>query len=229
MINNILNKVRHTFTRLEWHDLKNIEPVSRLFGLDRGTPIDRYYIGSFLAEKSAYIKGRVVEVADNFYSKKYGTGVTSYEVLHVEKRSNATIVGDLSKKETLPISIIDCFICTQVLNFIFDFQGATDGAYQMLKPGGVMLTTVGAISQISRYDADRWGHYWSFYPQGIARAFEKVFGSKNVEVNSFGNSLSAISFIEGISSEELKKDELDFNDKDYPVTISILARKNSKL
>lgn len=228
MLNNILTRVRHTCTRLEWHDLKNTEPVSRLFGLDRGTPIDRYYINKFLAEKRIFIKGTVLEVADNFYSKKYGTGVTSYEVLHVENRSNATIVGDLSRKETLPVNTIDCFICTQVLNFIYDFQKAIEGAFQMLKPGGIMLATVGAISQISRFDADRWGHYWSFYPQGIAKAFERVFGSENVEVIPYGNSLSAISFIEGLAAEELKKSQLDFNDQDYPVTITIFARKESE-
>jgi SAM-dependent methyltransferase len=229
MTNKIVNRLRFTLSRLEWHDLKNVEPVSRLFGLDRGTPIDRYYINNFLAEKREYITGKVLEVADNFYSEKYGTNVTSYEVLNVVDRSNATIVGDLTKIETLPLNTIDCFICTQVLNFIFDFQKAVEGAYHMLKPGGVMLATVGGISQISRYDANRWGHYWGFYPQGIAKAFEKVFGLKNVDVHSLGNSLSAISFIEGIAAEELEKSELDFNDQDYPVTITIFARKDSSL
>jgi hypothetical protein len=229
MTSKIVNRLRFTFSRLEWHDLKNVEPVSRLFGLDRGTPIDRYYIDNFLAGKREYIKGTVLEVADNFYSKKYGTEVTSYEVLNVVSRSNATIVGDLTKTETLPLNTIDCFICTQVLNFIYDFQKAIEGAYYMLKPGGVMLATVGGISQISRYDANRWGHFYSFYPQGIAKAFEKVFGLKNVEVNSLGNSLSAISFIEGIAAEELNKEELDFNDLDYPVTITIFAKKESSL
>jgi SAM-dependent methyltransferase len=225
MITEISRRVRFTITRLGWHDLKNTEPVSRLFGLDRGTPIDRYYIEHFLSEKKVHIKGNIVEIADNFYSKKYGTDVNTYEVLHVEKHPNATIIGDLTKKETLPSGKFDCFICTQVLNFIFDFQGAIKGAYQMLKPGGIMLATVGGISQISRYDADRWGHYWSFYPQGIGKAFENVFGVENVEVKAFGNSLSAISFIKGIAAEELKKAELDFYDQDYPVTITILAQK----
>jgi SAM-dependent methyltransferase len=225
MITEISRRVRFTITRLGWHDLKNTEPVSRLFGLDRGTPIDRYYIDQFLTEKSSHIKGKIIEVADNFYSKKYGTEVTSYEVLHVEKNSTATIVGDLTKKETLPYSTFDCFICTQVLNFIYDFHGAIEGAYHMLKPGGIVLATVGGISQVSRYDADRWGHYWSFYPQGIGKAFENVFGVNNVELNAFGNSLSAISFIKGIAAEELKKAELDFYDQDYPVTITIMAQK----
>ena len=95
----------------------------------------------------------------------------------------------------------------------------------MLKPGGVVLATVAGISQVSRYDADRWGHFWSFYPQGIELAFKKVFGDENVEMQAFGNSLAAISFLKGIAQEELSKEELDFYDPDYPVSITICARK----
>ena len=89
-----------------------------------------------------------------------------------------------------------------------------------------MLATVSGISQVSRYDADRWGHYWSFYPQGIDESFKKVFGADAVQVNSFGNSLSAASFLKGIAAEELKSEELDYFDRDYPVTITIIARKS---
>lgn len=31
-----------------WHNLRNLEPISRVFALDRGTPIDRVYIEDFL-------------------------------------------------------------------------------------------------------------------------------------------------------------------------------------
>ena len=88
-----------------------------------------------------------------------------------------------------------------------------------------MLATVSGISQVSRYDADRWGHFWSFYPQGIERAFKQVFGDDNVTIQTFGNSLAAISFVKGIAQDELSKEELDFNDPDYPVSITICARK----
>src|SRR5690606_21146532 len=105
-----------------------------------------------------------------------------YEVLHVEKTGSATIVGDLSAPGTLPESVVDCFIATQTFNFIFDFQKAIEGAHRLLKPGGVLLATVGGISPISRYDADRWGHYWSFYPQGIEKAMQRVFGDNQVTI-----------------------------------------------
>lgn len=223
MIKKIISRLG--ISRLQWHDLKNVRPVSTVFGFDRGTPIDRYYIEKFLAENRQHISGKILEVAESHYSKKFGHNVSTYEVLHVEKNKNATIIGNLTQGETLPTNVIDCFICTQVFNFIFEFQKAIEGAHQLLKPGGVLLATVSGISQISRYDADRWGHYWSFYPQGIGQSIKKVFGEGNVEINSYGNSLTAISFLKGIAMEELSKDELDFADPDYPVSINIVARK----
>lgn len=220
----VFSKLR--ISRLKWHDLRSTQPVSKVFGTDRGTPIDRFYIEAFLKENQKYIKGKVLEIGGSKYSKQFGSGVVSYEVLHVEPKSNATIVGDLTKIETLPGNSIDCFICTQVLNFIFDFQRAIQGAHHLLKPNGVILATVGGISQVSTYDADRWGHFWSFYPQGIERAFENVFGEHNVDVKVYGNSLSAISFIKGLAHEELTHEELNFQDSEYPVSITIVARKS---
>ena len=223
LLNKILSKLR--VSRLAWHDLKSIHPISRMFGLDRGAPIDRYYIENFLSRHRTYIRGSVLEVADSRYTQTFGSHVTAYEVLHVEKSDQATIIGDLTKSDTLPANHFDCFICTQVLNFIFDFPQAIAGIHQVLKPGGIVLATVSGISQVSRYDADRWGHFWSFYPQGIERAFKKVFGDDNVTIQTFGNSLAAISFVKGIAQDELSKEELDFNDPDYPVSITICARK----
>jgi hypothetical protein len=223
MIKKIFNKLG--ISRLQWHDLKSVKPVSNVFGFDRGTPIDRYYIEKFLEKNRQYISGAVLEVADNHYSKKFGSQVTSFEILHVERDKKATIVGNLADKVTLPSNLIDCFVCTQVFNFIFDFQAAIEGAHQMLKPGGVLLATVSGISQISRFDADRWGHYWSFYPQGISKSMTKIFGEENVKIDTYGNSLTAISFLKGIAMEELTVSELDFIDPDYPVSINVVATK----
>jgi hypothetical protein len=140
-----------------------VEPISRLFGFDRGMPIDRYYINAFLNNNKNFIKGKVLEIAENTYSKQFGSNVTAYEILNFDdSNKNATIIGDLTKPETLPENTINCFICTQTLNFIFDVQNAIIGCYKLLCPGGVLLATVSGISQISRYDMNRWGDYWRF-------------------------------------------------------------------
>ena len=41
---------RVPFGSVRFGDLRRLSPISRHFGFDRGTPIDRYYIEGFLAE-----------------------------------------------------------------------------------------------------------------------------------------------------------------------------------
>jgi hypothetical protein len=207
----------------------SVEPVSRTFGLDRGMPIDRYYIETFLKDNKQFIQGRVLEVAESTYSKRFGTNVTSYEVLHYDcSNKKATIIGDLTKPDTLPEQSVDCFICTQTLNFIFDVQNAIIGCYKLLN-GGAFLGTVAGISQISRYDMDRWGDYWRFTDMSIKLMLESVFGKGNVEVVTFGNALAATAFLKGLAVDDLPDPTLlDVKDPDYQVTIGFRAIKNEK-
>lgn len=136
-------------------DRISTRPASYDFGLSRGTPIDRYYIESFLQENKTDIRGVVLEIAESTYTKQFDHGVTSFEVLHVDASNRkATIIGNLTQPETLPEKMVDCFICTQTLNFIFDVRKAIEGCFRLLKDGGVFLGTVSGISQISRYDMD---------------------------------------------------------------------------
>ena len=214
---------------VNFDDFSRIMPISRFFGLDRGTPIDRYYIEKFLAKQASHIKGRVLEVANNHYSKRYGADrVTHFEILYQTADSKATIVGDLTDKNTLPANIIDCFICTQTFNFIFDVRQSIEGAYHMLKPGGVLLATLAGLSQISRYDMDRWGDYWRFTTASANQLFSEVFGNE-VEVTCYGNLLAAKALLDGLAVEDLPDIKmLDEQDPDYQVIITVRAVKGKR-
>jgi SAM-dependent methyltransferase len=214
-------------TPINFLDYNRVTPVSPIFGLDRGTPIDRYYIERFLESQSHLFKGRTLEIGDSTYSKRFGDGrVGAFEVLNVTSSNpETTIVGDLTDMATLPNEIIDCFICTQTFNFIFDVKKALVGAHHLLKPGGVMLATVAGISQISRFDMDRWGDYWRFTTASVYKLLEPIF-SGEVEIVSFGNVLAATAFLQGVTVEDLPKVSLlDFHDPDYQMLIGIIARK----
>ena len=227
MIGELLRYISRRKVNVIFDDLKMNKPVSKVFGLDRGTPIDRRYIDEFLLKNSHYIKGKVLEVGDSSYSKKFAGGkVTSFEVLHaVTGNKAATIIGDLTDPATLPENYVDCFICTQTFNFIFEVQKAIAGAHRLLKPGGILLATVAGISQISRYDMDRWGDYWRFTTASIDRLFRPVF-TGGVEVETFGNVLAATAFLQGVAVEDLPDSSLlDERDEDYQLIIAIVARK----
>ena len=58
------------------------------------------------------------------------------------------------------------------------------------------------------------------------RLFEEIFPENNVWVEAYGNVLTAIAFLEGLASEELRREELDHYDPDYPVTIAVRAVKS---
>jgi len=148
--------LKRLFNKPNWKNLCSIKPVSKVFGFDRGQPIDRYYIEKFLLENHQYIKGVVLEIGDNYYSKKFGTNIEKIEVLHYTSGNpKATIMGDLTDVSMLPKNKTDYFIYTQTLNFVYNFQDAIKSSYYLLKKGGIILAIVAGISQISRYDMNR--------------------------------------------------------------------------
>ena len=226
MAGELIQRIKRTFYKPQWHNLRSLQPISKVFGYDRGTPIDRVFIEDFLEKNASTITGKVIEIADERYTKMFGSNLEENDILHISKDcQEATIIGDLTNTATLPEEIYDCFICTETLPFIYDFKKAIYGGWYLLKPGGVMLATVGGISQISRFDMDRWGEYWRFTDLGIQKAFEESFPGGKFEVNCYGNVLVATSFLQGISAEELSHEELFTNDDDYQVIIVIKATK----
>jgi SAM-dependent methyltransferase len=195
--------------------------------MERGQPIDRYYIQRFLAQRADDIQGRVLEIGDNTYTCQFGQErVTESVVLHVaEQKERVTLIGSLTEKQTIPAASFDCLIITQTLQAIFDIQAAVDTIYHSLKPGGVALITIPGISKISRYDMDRWGYYWSFTTRSIKELFSAVFPPENLQIEAHGNVLVAISFLHGLASQELRQKELDYCDPDFEVLITLRAQK----
>jgi SAM-dependent methyltransferase len=207
--------------------LGSLKPLSRVFGGDRGIPIDRYYIEKFLAENSHLIKGHVLEVAGSTYTRKFGgDNVAGASVLHANNdKKNVDIVGNLETGEGIPKNKIDCFILTQTLLCIFDVQTAAQNAIKLLKPGGALLLTVPGITQISRFDYERWGQYWSFTDLSVRKLFEKIVPPANIEVKTYGNVKAASAFLYGLALHEVKKKDLDYTDPDYQMVISAIIKK----
>jgi SAM-dependent methyltransferase len=208
-------------------NLRRLSPISLHWGSERGKPIDRYYIERFLSACASDIRGRILEIGDDKYTRMFGDDrVSQSDVLHVaESRSKVTIIGDLTNADHIPSDTFDCIILTQTLQAIYDVPAAIRTVYRILRPNGVALVTVPGISKISRYDMDRWGYYWSFTTKSMQRLFEAVFPADKVQVHANGNVLAAISFLYGLATEDLRKKELDFQDPDYELLITIRAMK----
>lgn len=159
-------------TRRRAELLTSATPASRRFGVERGLPIDRYYIAKFIdrfgrdsAPLGNGIRGRVLEIAEPLYVRgpdafaaRLAGGslppvlpeVEQVDVLDLSPNNpEATIVADLSASASdLPEEAFDCVICTQTLQFIYDIRAAVRSLHRLLKPGGVVLATVPGISQL---------------------------------------------------------------------------------
>lgn len=202
------------------------EPISRVFGLDRGKAIDRVYIENFLENYKEHIKGKVLEIAENTYTLKYGEGrVKESCILHVNGTGKNVIKGNLETGEGIEDDSFDTMIITQTLMFLFDVHSAVNHIYYALKRGGTALLTVAGISQVSRYDDSRWGHYIGFYETGIRKLCCGFFGEENVEISVYGNVKTATAMLYGLCSEDLHPGDFAVHDKDYPVIIGLALHK----
>ena len=213
---------------LQFGSLRRTRPISRIFGLDRGLPIDRYYIEKFLSSNSKDIQGRVLEIGDDQYTKKFGSSlVARSDVLHVvEGNPKATIVADLTDADDIPSDSFDCIIITQTLQMIYDLHSAINQLYRVLKPNGVILATSHGITKIARRKGrDPWGEYWHLTTQSAWLLFRERFPDENIRVSCYGNILTAIANLHGLAAEEFSTDELDYPDPDYEVIVAVRAVK----
>jgi SAM-dependent methyltransferase len=210
---------------IDFGDFARTRPVSADFGWDRGKPLDRVYIDEFLEASRADVRGRALEIGDSSYCRRFGTGVTQQEVLHVDPTNReATIVGDLSEPDVLAPNSFDCLLITQTLHLIFDLEQAAAQLHRALLPGGVLLLTVPGITPIDRREwRDSW--YWSLTEMSVRRLFEPLFGSENIQIETRGNVYAATCFLQGLASEEVDIAKLRPTDDAFPVVVSLRARK----
>jgi SAM-dependent methyltransferase len=213
---------------VEFGDLGEVEPLSRVFGGDRGMPLDRYYIESFLARHASDVRGIVAEIGDNTYTRRFGRErVLRSEIIDSPESNNpdATIRVDLQNEEAIDADRFDCMILTQTLHMIYDIRGAIKTIHRALAPGAVVLATVPGITSIGAEDGpEKW--FWAITQSAARRLFEERFGPSHVHVEQFGNVLAATAFLQGCAFEELDRASLDIIDPLYPVITGIRAEKS---
>lgn len=218
---------RPPYQMVRFGSLRRVTPIHAGFSIGRGEYIDRYYIERFLEQNAASIKGRVLELAENEYTLRFGgKRVTQSDVLDVRLgHPLATIIADLTTGDNIPDDSFDCIILTQVLNFIYDVKAAIRTVHRVLKPGACVLVSVSGIAQMAQDEMEYCGDYWRFTSLSLRMLFEEVFPKENVTVESQGNVLAAVAFLHGLAIEELRQEELDFRDPNFELSILLKAVK----
>ncbi|MEO8349714.1 MAG: polysaccharide deacetylase family protein, partial [Acidobacteriota bacterium] len=212
---------------LDWGGLRRLEPVSRVWGVDRGQPIDRWYIECFLGGRRRDIRGRVLEVKDSTYTHAFGGGVERADVVDIaHDNAAATLAADLAAKDALPPDTFDCFILTQTIHIVYDVPAVLENAARSLKPGGVLLATLPVVSRLD-YESGLSGDYWRFTPASARRLFEEAFPGGDVEVQAHGNVLACCAFLMGASAEDLRPEELERSDPYFPLLVCVRAVKRA--
>jgi SAM-dependent methyltransferase len=204
--------------------IRRTSPLSEHWGRERGTPVDRYYIERFLHENRETIRGRVLEVLDAGYTRRFGSHVTQSDVLDVDDRNaEATIIADLAAAGGVEAATFDCFILTQTLQYVFDIRAALEHVHRILRPGGTLLCTVPVVSRIGLRTVE--SDYWRLTPAACRILCEHAFPEGEVEVHGRGNVLTCVAFLMGMAAEELAAEELETDDPFFPLLVTVRATK----
>jgi SAM-dependent methyltransferase len=202
-------------------------PVHRRYGLRVGRPVDRFYIERFLARHADDVRGRVLEVLDATYTRRFGgDAVVQAAVLDLDPdNAAATIRADLQTGDGVPRDAFDCIILTQTISITYDFAAALDTACAALAPGGVLLLTVPGISHQAEPDGELFADHWRFTWRAIARLLGERLGSENVAVGAEGTVAACAAFLYGIPVDEVDPAHLDPHDPDYEMVVWARAVK----
>jgi hypothetical protein len=205
-----------------WGNLRVDEPFSTVWGIDRGTPVDRYFGDRFFEENRHLITGKVLEIQNSGYTERYGVRVQQADSIDIDGQFGPTIVCDIAKAEgVIPANSYDCFLLPYTLLVVRDLEGALRNALRIVKPGGSILATTSVLTPVL---AD-YPEYWRMTECGWREVMGRVWPGCDVEVRTHGNCVSAVASILGLAQEELTERELSRHDPRFPVLISIRCRK----
>lgn len=212
--------------KIHFGDLARMTPFCRSYGYSRGNPVDRFYIEAFLGDYRHHIKGRVLELLNNNYTRLFGAeNVSRSDVLDINRANpKATIFDDIRTLSSIADGSYDCVILTQTLHLIDDDSAALRQVYRILAPGGCLLLTVPCISRVPKTPDD--GIWSRFYTDvGIAFLLNRDFQPAEFSVASYGNLPLATAFLYGLALEDMDRSLFEWHDPEFPLIVATCAKK----
>jgi SAM-dependent methyltransferase len=213
-------RLRRRLQRARWGNLRRLEPHSRSFGFERGTPIDRYHLRQFLSDEAEAIRGVVGEISERRYVDAFGGGrVARVEVIDVDASNpRATLVADLTEQGSLPSGTFDCLLVIQTLQYTHPLADALRTCLDALAPGGTLLLALPGLAPHDTHVPIE-GDYWRFLPAGVEALFRQAAPQACCTVRGFGNLVTATAALHGLAAEELTPGELAHHDPGFPVLV----------
>ncbi len=213
---------RFTVRWLRLLDQRDVLPLWGVWGYERGTPIDRYYIGNFIRAHAGAVHGRVLEFGWPDYQGYFDASrIERYDVLDLKAHDDVTLVGDIQCIPQIADATFDCIVCTQVLLLIPDLFAAMREMHRILKPGGILLLTLPHVA-LTMPRKEFPNDYWRFTEDSV-RLLLAAFSEVRITVH--GNSYAAFYFANRIVVEDLTPADLDWTDTRFPLHVNAYARK----
>ena len=194
-------------------------PFSRKFGLERGSPVGRYYVERFLRKNAEFVTGPCLEFGDARYRALF-PGAGEYHVIDVVRRPAVDFVADIHDPVGVPRDYFKSIICTQVLEHLAHPEKAAAAIFDLLAPGGVLLLTVPFINPVHYDPAD----FRRYTPEGVTLLLLDA-GFDVEQVDFGGNSLVGTGSLLGMVQEDFSTSELELKDPVYPYNVLARARK----
>lgn len=204
-------------------------PLSHNWGYERGTPVDRPLIERFLRAHADDVRGVVLEIQEDDYTKRFGSDrVAHNDVLDLNvTNARATVVGDLRALDHLPSARYDCMILTQTLHVIDDMHAVLRECDRLLRPGGVLLATLPSASRVClEYGPD--ADFWRVTEAGARRLFSDVFPDSTISTAAMGNAPLNAAFLLGTASEELAPSVFEHDDPYFPMVVGVRVQKDPR-
>jgi hypothetical protein len=205
---------------VDFGDLRRTSPICRRFGFTRGLPIDRYYLMKFVEEIRAEVRGPTVDIGGRRSNKEeFGfRDVASYRTMDIKPGDQIDVIGDVCDPAALAAGSVQSIIAFNLLEHVREPWKAVANMHAWLAPGGKAFVLVPVVQRLHRLPGD----YWRLLPDGLDAMFQP-FSQRRVK--SYGNVFTASAALYGVSVKDLRPEELDVVDEDYPVVSCLVATK----
>jgi SAM-dependent methyltransferase len=202
-------------------DLRRLVPIGKLFNLDRGTPIHNFYCDYFLANVAADFRGHILHVGEPDERGRAGTSVSLFFSKMGIDSVETLSLGDLHNREP-GTNHFDCIVVSDCLEYASNPDVPLELFKRLLKPGGVLLAILPGLQSGHRQGGISNLH-WHFTTHSARNLFERFFGRDNTHIRGFGNVLTAVAALHGLTAQELTSTELENHDPAYEVSIFVRA------
>jgi SAM-dependent methyltransferase len=203
---------------VQWGDLRRRLPICEVFGIGRGTPIDRHYLRAFVRSVASQVTGDVVDVGGHPADRlSFGfRDLRSFRVVDLEDRPGVDVVGDAHDVELLPAASVDTVLLFNVLEHCRDPHRVAANVHRWLRGGGRCLVMVPNAQRLHGAPDD----LWRFSESGLGQVLADF---ETVETRSYGSLTTVLASHLGLAAEELSVEELDARQADHPVATCAVA------